>query len=242
VKAALIICLVCLVGYVSYEYVRIRNLIAISMRIVESTQPFDGSFGDRSVLVLGDSTAFGVGAKDPRESLPGRIAKLLSASVENLSKSGADVDAVAEQLSKASRGRYDMILIQAGGNDIVGIGNLEAVEERMDSVLVRAAEKTDRVVFLTAGKVGKAPLFPLSLGWVLTLRAADLRRRFSNLADRRNALYIDIYGAPDKFSEDPTRYYAADEFHPSGDGYGLWFEIVRPALEKRWPEMIQPPA
>ncbi len=31
----------------------------------------------------------------------------------------------------------------------------------------------------------------------------------------------------DVFTKDPKRYYAPGDLHPSGDGYGMWYERIK---------------
>lgn len=239
-KTIALIVLAIIVVYVGYQTIRIRNLIAISQTLINATEPFQGAVDEAeySMLVLGDSTAYGVGAESPEKSLPGRVAILLNANVENHAKSGATVDYVSGQIKSTIQKEYDYILIQAGANDIVGLGSLGETAASMDALLGHAKEKSDRVIFLTAGKVGKAPLFPKLFGWIFTHRAKELRARFLALAEKHDALYVDIYAAPDHFSGNKAKYYAIDTFHPSGDGYGLWFDTTKEALKKKWPELV----
>lgn len=225
-------------AYLAYEAARVGYLAFVSGRLVADAEPFEQTTGTRSVLVLGDSTAVGVGAETPGASVAGRLAGELNLTVENYAKSGAVVADVRAQLGKATQSEYNLILIQAGANDVIQLHNLEAVNKEMRRVLQEAQKKSDRVVVLTAGKIGQAPLFPWFVRSLMTNRAKELRDMLQVTAGQEGAAYVDLYFAADPFASDPKRYYAPDGLHLSGDGYDFWAGQVLEAIEARWPEFL----
>ena len=110
--------LLIVVVYVGYEYFRIQNLIQVSAGLVAEVRPYENATGTVSVLVLGDSTAVGVGSPSD-ESVAGRLGEYLHASVENHAVSGAVTADLPGQIAKAQKQHYDLILIQIGANDII---------------------------------------------------------------------------------------------------------------------------
>jgi lysophospholipase L1-like esterase len=100
------------------EFVR---RLRFSREYVRKARAFqrEGNAGT-SLLVLGDSTAVGVGADTPQESVAGLMAQALSIdSVENRGVSGAQVRDLISQIGRARRHGYTYILIMVGGNDII---------------------------------------------------------------------------------------------------------------------------
>ena len=76
----------------------------------------------RRILVVGDSTAVGTGASGPLASLPGLIGQRHPAwHIDNLASNGARYADVAQQLERAAAG-YDLVLVLAGGNDVIRPG------------------------------------------------------------------------------------------------------------------------
>src|SRR5689334_9289471 len=86
----------------------------------------------RTIVVAGDSTAFGVGAL-PEHSTAGRLAAAFPhARVINVARSGARVGHVVEQLAhvvqKLARcgcRKVDFVLIHACGNDVIEFRSIE---------------------------------------------------------------------------------------------------------------------
>lgn len=235
-KYILIILAIVVVAYVGYEYVRISRLVRISTGLVESAKPFVRAEGLRSMLVLGDSTAVGVGSA-ASESVAGRLSTALDMSVENYSKSGARTDDVGGQLKQIHNTKYDVILIQVGANDVIRFLSIRAARDSINAILTKAGELSDHVVLLTGGKIGNAPLFPKPFGFLWIERAATLRGEFVDAAQKHDAVYVDLFNTADAFDAEPERYYASDGLHLTSEGYRFWFEETRKAIEKKWPEL-----
>src|SRR4029079_14166342 len=82
----------------------------------------------RTIVIAGDSTAFGVGAL-PAESTAGRLAAAFPhARVVNVARSGARIGRVAEQLAHAGIEYAVLVLIHAVANDVVEFRSLQQVE------------------------------------------------------------------------------------------------------------------
>ncbi len=190
----------------------------------------------RHILVLGDSLAVGVGAP-PQKTIAALLGTALQANVENVAVSGAQTRDLAGQMERASRDRYDLILIQIGANDVIRLKSLKEAERNMSALLARAQSASDRVVFLTAGNIGDAPLWPWPLSSLYTVRTLNLREKFMALGESYDALYVDIYAHGNLFASDPARYYAVDNLHLSEEGYLKWFEIIDTEIRARWPEI-----
>lgn len=223
--------------YIGYEFFRVHALAAKSATLVAETHAYQKPQGLISILVLGDSTAVGVGASAPEQSVAGLLGESLHASIENHAVSGAVTADMIGQLHDARRHHYDLILIQVGANDVVGIGALGSVEAMMQTLLDEAVGYSNRVVVLTGGRIGDAPIFPLIFRAFVNGRAAALRTSFiTTVASGNSAVYIDLTGAvSDAFARDPSTYYAVDMFHPSSAGYSTWFDVLKLTIMHEWP-------
>lgn len=234
-----LILLTALPVYIAYQVIRIMRLVRIGRALSAKTSAYERAEGGISLLTLGDSMVVGVGADDSKDSLPGQCSSFLNASVENHAKSGASVADLLSQLAQAKRAHYDIILIQIGGNDVIRLHPLTRTQKILDESLSAISARSPRVVLLLAGRVGKAPLFPrFIIGPLLTNRAAALRTRFIESAQRRGVLYVDLLLPSKIFNTDPKRYYAKDMLHPSHDGYGVWFAAVKDSITRRWPDLL----
>lgn len=179
---------------------------------------------------LGDSTAYGVGAESPEVSTAGHVARTVGAAVDNEARSGARVSDVHEQITRAPQEKYDAVVIQVGANDIMYLSSLAQTTAQLRAVLLAAKEKSEHVVLLTCGDLGKAPLWPWPVGNFYTYRTKQFRSAFMATTQELGVTYIDIFSKPDVFATDPDRYYAPDRLHLSGEGYGVWAQYITDAL------------
>lgn len=224
-------------AYLAFETARTIQHIRISAKLIEDAHGFTRENGERTLLILGDSTAVGVGSPSDL-SVAGRLSSALDASAENYAMSGAQTKDLTSQVAHAQKEMYDMILVQIGANDIIRFHNTAETVALLDESLKLLRQKSDHVVLLTAGKVGKAPFFPHGLGWLWTSHARKMRAEFMSVTEKNSVAYIDLYNIPDPFNADPERYYAPDGLHLTGDGYGFWFDAVQSEIAARWPTLL----
>ncbi len=186
------------------------------------------------ILVIGDSSAVGTGAESAAVSTAGRLGELFpKAEIINAGVNGAKVVEIPPRLLGYAGERFDLILIQIGGNDIVRFTPYGEMTQSIIRVLVAANELTDQVILLHGGNVGTSRLFPQPLrGWY-TVRTNAVRDIWKNQAEKYGAHYVDLIvpAGEDPFLQDPGKYYAPDIFHPSGEGYGWWFEGVERVIK-----------
>jgi lysophospholipase L1-like esterase len=183
------------------------------------------------LLIVGDSTGVGTGATSPQTSLAGLLAQAFPRlRIDNRARDGATFEGVVQQL-QADSARYDVVLIQAGGNDVIRLRSDDAVRADIDRATALAAARSDRVLLMPAGNVGNAPFFFPPLSSLMTTRAERLHGFIQAAAQRHGAVYINLFQAPedDPFVQDPNLH-ARDGLHPSDAGYRLWFdELLRQA-------------
>jgi len=225
------------IAYSVYEYVRFMKLVEIGRELSNGASAFSRDEGSElKILVVGDSTAVGVGASSEL-SVPGRLSMALSADIENLSISGAKTVDVLRQLKSIQEDtRYDMVLIHAGANDVIRRTPLNQVRSDVQDLLKVAKLKSEKVVLLTSGDIGEAPIWPLPLRWFISHRTKEVREIIKSETKAQDALYVDIFSHDLKFKENPELYYALDFLHLSGDGYKKWFELVIQEIKETWPD------
>jgi lysophospholipase L1-like esterase len=187
------------------------------------------------LLIVGDSTAVGTGATAPGASLAGLLAEHFPRlQIENRSHDGAMFSELPAQLGTDQR--WDMVLVMAGGNDVVRLRGLAALQADVECVTERARQRADLVVLMPAGNVGNAPFFWAPLSWLMTWRSRQLHTFASQAARRHGAVFVNLFREPaaDPFVQRPELN-AADGLHPSDAGYRVWWHelMVQAALPQR---------
>ncbi|MBY0472903.1 SGNH/GDSL hydrolase family protein [Patescibacteria group bacterium] len=187
----------------------------------------------KTLLVLGDSTGVGVGATRPEDSVAGRVAVSMGASyVENRAVSGAVAADIEKQFENAKLANYDVILIQVGGNDIVRFHDPNKTADVLSESVRTAVEHSSKTILMSAGDVGATTIFPEPIRPSYTKLTLRFHEAFGTMAAKEGATYINLYEPPaiDPFRADPEKYLAIDGFHPSSDGYELWFEKLESVI------------
>jgi lysophospholipase L1-like esterase len=229
-----LICLLALaVVYGGYELYNFRSLLAISKKLSATAVPFQSTAGEPTILVLGDSLAVGVGSQEQKETIAGRLKEYFpEVAVENVGVSGARVDDVALQLARAKKEKYSLVFAAIGANDLIRFQSVAETVRVLEPQLIDMKRRGDKVVFITAGDVGSAPFFPWFLRLFYHMRTQEYHAAFTALAEKAGVTYVNLYTPADEdpFLKDPERYFAPDYLHPSGAGYGLWFERIKKAL------------
>lgn len=223
--------------WVSDAIIKILPPLIESIHVASTTVPYQTETRESNMLVVGDSTAYGIGAYRPSESTAGYVAQALSLGVENRSRSGALTREVYWQIEKARETQYDLILIQVGANDVMKFKSLKDAGDELDQALFEARKRSERVVLLTAGDIGTAPIWPMLLGDIYTVRTKELREIFIATAARHDVAYVDLLSLPDPFTTDIDKYFAPDTLHPSGEGYAVWAGYILNTIQERWPEL-----
>ena len=193
-----------------------------------------------AMVWLGDSTAAGVGATSAERAIPRLVAAALDQPVEltSLAVSGDRVaDVVADQLPALGPLDPDVVLVSVGANDVVHLTSRADFRRAYDRVVAAIPDGTLLVV-LGVPDMGAPPRYLQPLRGIAALRGRQLDGVVADLARDAGAIYVDIAGETGPtMRADTGRYFAADDYHPSDDGYALWADAVlhqlRPALADR---------
>ena len=227
------ILLLLVVCWIVFEAARIIPLLhqskLLSQKAVAYTQI--GEPHGPTFLIAGDSTGAGVGAENPTYSVAGRLGQdIPQARIENISVSGSTLGEVRMNLESVHM-HYDLILLQVGANNVVGFTALSRVRDDARALLTLAKTKADSLVWMSSGDVGLSPLFPWPLSELWRYRSRVARDIFLEEASRAGVIYVDLYRpkADEPFLKDVPKYFAHDQFHPSGEGYALWYAELKQA-------------
>lgn len=185
------------------------------------------------VLFMGDSTAFGTGAANNRESTAGWFGQEYpGAMIQNLSENGLRLSGLVKKFNPEAKDHFNLIVMQIGANDILRFTAYRNIERDLLTLIDRAQSVADHVVILHSGNVGTAPVFGWPLNDIYTTRSRAVRQLYIKTAKEKGVIYVDLFQerTDDLFLTDINKYYSADRLHPSGQGYRWWYDHIRQAL------------
>ena len=176
------------------------------------------------MLVLGDSTAAGVGASRLEDTLAFLVASRTDGRVEvtNLAVSGARTHHVAlEQIEAVPEAPFEFVLISMSANDVTHDVSPSDLEDNVRTILKRF-EGTPQVVLSTTPNFRTTPALPYLVNRLFEARAVALTTTIRKVAaDYPNVSLAEI-------NRDGTlgpERYAEDGFHPNAAGYRVWADL-----------------
>ncbi len=186
---------------------------------------------------MGDSTAAGVGASGARFAIPTRVAAGLEVPIDviGLGVSGDRIkDVLDDQVPRLDGLQPDVVLVSIGANDATHLTPRDDFRRRYEQMLAAVPDGAV-VVVLGVPDMGAPPRLAQPLRAIAGFRGRQLDTLVREAAAEAGALYVDIAGETGPtMRADTARYFAADRYHPSDDGYALWahavLEVLRPTL------------
>lgn len=191
--------------------------------------------GAPSLLILGDSTGYGLGASASENTIAGRIgSEYPNYSLVNMSANQRTIGELAPVVDNLD-GTYKLILLQIGANDILQDNDLSTVEQQLRDVIQKLESHSEHILMMSSGNVGAASRFSAKESEKYERLTRQYRTMFTRVASTTPVVYIDLFAEPDAdpFVSEPEVYLARDGLHPSDAGYGLWYQLLRPYLEER---------
>jgi lysophospholipase L1-like esterase len=187
-------------------------------------------------VVLGDSTAAGLGASGPDHAYPTVLARRLAedgwdVDLQAFGVSGARIEDVLEdQVPPAARAEPDLIFVGIGANDVTHLTSLDEVRSDFGLLL-------DRLLDTGAALAVAGPPDMRAAAWLEPLRSmAGLRGRqvasaMREVAEERGVPVVPLAEeAGPYFASNPEEAYGGDEFHPGDGGYRAWADAIFPVL------------
>lgn len=194
-----------------------------------------------TLVVLGDSTAAGIGAESPSQTYPAilaaRFARAIGRAVELkvLGVSGARVADVADtQAPKAVGLGPDVVVVAIGANDVTHLTPLGSVRAGMARTLDVLAG-SDATVIVAGAPDMRAIAWHQPLRWLAYLRGVQVAGAIEEVARARGVAVVELAERTGPhFARDPARHFSSDGFHPSGTGYERWADAIFPVLLRAW--------
>jgi lysophospholipase L1-like esterase len=187
-------------------------------------------------VVLGDSTAAGVGAPYDQGIAvltTANLAKSRTVTLTNLAVSGAKTgDVLSLQLPAAQRARPDLVLISVGANDVTHLTRIGSVRASIVRIIdgLRAANANVAIVLTGSPDMGAPPRVPRLLRPVAAWQTRRINRMFEAVAREKKVTFAPIASATGPLFRKDHSLFAEDRFHPNARGYATWLPTLNRAL------------
>ncbi|MEO8093540.1 MAG: SGNH/GDSL hydrolase family protein [Pseudolysinimonas sp.] len=215
-----------------------RRLKRITPHLPEAEKPWVGQLvgpNPLRLLVLGDSTAAGVGTSTQHDALPGHLATGLHARSGRgihwraVGKNGATSrEIIADYLDEALIEPADLLFLTVGANDAMTMRGAAAFRRDVRHIL-DAFEQRNPGSFVLMSSLpvfGRFGLLPQPLRTTLYRHSLALEGAARGLVNARERTVM---------SNDPPPYavdfWAPDRFHPGPSGYRDWADW---AVDEAW--------
>jgi len=217
-----------------------RRVRRSAQRLPEASGPREGVAGSGTgepclrLLVVGDSSAAGVGVSNQHQALAEPLARALARRLDGLvawqliaTTGHRAADAVAALRDASPLAPADVMLAVLGVNDAVAMSPAGPWLAALDALHACASKRAGvRMSWHTAlPPMGRFPLLPQPLRWVMGIEAERLDRalgrHLQGRMDRRLATL-----PPTPTGTLPPGWVAEDGFHPGPQGYRRWAEAL----------------
>ncbi|MCN9239536.1 SGNH/GDSL hydrolase family protein [Streptomyces sp. RY43-2] len=218
-----------------------RRLVRLPEAAGAGSGVTEGKTPELRLVVIGDSVAAGVGARDHQEALAGQLAQALSAmtgravSWRVAARAGATLSTVRRRLlsgltDPATRWRPDVVLVVAGTNDALRLRGPRAFRREAEGLVrdvrLRLGEDVP-VVFAGLPSLDGHAALPRRVRGPLAGYVRLLDRQMRTVAARGVTVFHLPSGGP---PEAAGEWLAADRFHPSPAGYRAWARVLAARL------------
>jgi lysophospholipase L1-like esterase len=175
------------------------------------------------LLIVGDSSAAGVGASNQDEALLGHMRKRLCQTNRVIwqvdAKTGATTADTIKRLRDRPAEKFDIVSVSLGVNDITGLVPLSIwiAQQRVLMGLLQDKFEADVICVSGIPPLGAFPVLPQPLRWILGCQAARFDQRLRALvASRIECRFVDM-----SYDLDASLM-SADGFHPGPKIYSEW--------------------
>lgn len=223
-----------------------RRVRATALKLPEAAGERHGVAGTGRValrvLIVGDSSAAGVGVGTQDEAFAGQLAQALAertgAAVgwQLVATSGHTARDAARALAGATLAPADLLVTAVGVNDVVSQTRPAQFLRELDEIHALAIARAQVTHSWHCGlpPMGTFPLLPQPLRWILGRDAAHLDnalvRHLEGQTARLHLALPDAPRMPGKDDSTPEGWMARDGFHPGLLGYRQWGRQVAAAL------------
>lgn len=187
------------------------------------------------LAMMGDSIAWGVGARTEDDRLAARLVRGLRnvgrpATAQVFAVPGARSEGLAGQVDRVVAWDPDVTVVIIGANDLTHFVPVEQAVSDFAEALRRLRASGGEVVLAPAPDLSTVPHVPPVLRPVVRAASDRLRRLQVAVARDLGARVADAEGVTaDRFRSEP-HLFSGDRFHPSSAGYAVIAESLLPEV------------
>jgi len=205
----------------------------------DSAPLVEGDFGTTGavlrLVMIGDSTAAGVGASDTAGTVGGQLATALAhqprrVRLSSVAVSGSRAADLGPQVSRALLGSPDVAVLLIGANDATHASGLGAVRRNVADAVRRLRVAGVAVVLGGCPDMGAARAFPQPLRLLVAWQGRRVATAELAVGRDAGAEVVDIGRETGAAMRADASTLATDDFHPSDRGYQLWARALLPAV------------
>lgn len=220
--------------YLQGQYVR-RRVGLLPDAQGEKTGIFGEDRKSVNLLVIGESTVAGLGARTHETALAGQFAKFLSRKIERsvrwtaIGKNGVTAQRTIDELvPQIPDEKFDYILLGLGGNDVLKLSSPHKWRHTMIKLINILREKSphSKIFITNVAAVHLSPALPQPIRGILWRLS---RMHNANILEfSKNWEDVFYYPQPKEVPAD----FWSDGIHPSEAGYAVWAENIIETLHK----------
>ena len=221
-----------------WQGLRVRKHALI---LPEATGPRSGITGKGAplrLLILGDSSAAGVGVETQDMALLGQLVSRLSGTCEVhwdlVAKTGATTTSTIETARTLDPKPYDGVIVALGVNDVtrsVPLKHWISLHRTLFDHLI-ATHGAQRIYTSTLPPMGHFPVLPQPLRWLIGLTATRYNAAMTDWQATRpevTRLHFDLPLDPGLM--------ASDGFHPGAEVYAIWADMLAQEISRDFPQV-----
>ncbi|CAM3714783.1 SGNH/GDSL hydrolase family protein [Roseateles saccharophilus] len=209
-----------------------RRVRATALRLPEAAGPRAAEGSALRLLIVGDSSAAGVGAAHQGEALAGRLAQALAVRLgqpvgwQLVATSGHRSEQALASLAAAELAPADVLITSLGVNDVVDQVAPSKALAALDRIHALATERAGvrLSVHCAAPPMQQFPLLPQPLRWFFGRQAARFNAALSAAVSGQASRCV--LQLPEAMQSNAAELMAEDGFHPGPRGYALWADAL----------------
>jgi lysophospholipase L1-like esterase len=192
------------------------------------------------LVLLGNSTALGVGVDRVSDTVGGQLAALLAegpggrrVELSNVAVSGSLSRDLGTQVARALVGaRPDIAVILVGANDATRFAPSSDAPERLAAAVRWLRGAGVAVVVGTCPDLGAVRAFASPLRQLIGWRGRRLARAQAIAVQAAGGVPVDLAAQTGAVFRADAGTFCHDGYHPSADGYRVWAHALLPAVSE----------